>query len=996
MLMPTASEYIPSKTPAWDPSSRTLALSSLGPPSMVSAASIPMEDRDMSWLKDPHFERVRAKLLEKNTVNWKALEFVSVSGDQVHVKDLQLRGERTINIANLQPVVPDMTGDFVTVTAGPMAGKIFKITQEEYDRLTRNVERAGVLEKENSSLRKENREQRARLLEEDDDVGKPLPHPEGRRGRKDSGFALNNVLAFETVEQVNTVKGMCRVYASVFLNLTKTWSKQNHKNKEAMMRALMNNYPVYRQYKEGWVIKEILMEYLENKASGYRQYYKDMPTEVHYLEEACAYCLGKGGDDKATKSQKGKKKKKRTSRRGEDSEDCEMPEINHERARPTTVDPPKPRAKSSKTKERKLAPTQYAIDAGCTARNAQDAPEAATSAACQATGASNPGSAPRQATGTPRPGAASTPCNTAAPRPVAVSEPAAISKPVAAPRPVAVSKPAAVSEPAAISKPVAAPRPVAVSKPAAVSEPAAISKPVAALRPVAASKPAPVPKPVAASSAPTPLPPDNAPNSVPTSDWLKAPEEACFNEIYVQTPPFATITNRTRPSAPSVTEKVQATSEAMATPPIDRVTESDGPGAVKTKSASGKGKSLRNAAPPPAMRTTCSHAAQKRKSDDSQESSRPPAKKQCMDIQRCPHDGCVSIPVDGLTQKLKRTLDKLINGANLTPEHRDKLNVQVHDELRAAVANMAQELDWPLNVDFKSLPDRLTDLEEQIFGLTDNEIVLDLCYLWLSLVKSLQKAGANAEDLSHWEDKRLYDMMRANLHASYYGPMSMKIIEDWFVKTYPQDTTEPKIARIMADVVLEKMIGPLETWWTGMQGWTLTYRQFLDLVAIPGIANILIEDDTGLTPFEVEKLRQDSYSYGVMFHRVTAIHTVAYNTPKDAPRTGEPLRLSRKKVSVATCLLEKLFQCASDKLAIMRLPRMCRYASSCLPGTALNFTAGGTWLEGDITRPPNFVADGAQLKRRYHEIHKIHHMGESGIRTVFTAQEISQYHGFKV
>ncbi|CAA7270369.1 unnamed protein product [Cyclocybe aegerita] len=125
--MPTASEYIPLKTPAWDPSSCTLALSSLGPPSMVSAASIPMEDCDMSWLKDPCFKRVRAKLLEKNTVNWKALEFVSVSGDQVRVKDLQLRGERTIDIANLQPVVPDMTGDFVTVTVGPMAGKIFKV-----------------------------------------------------------------------------------------------------------------------------------------------------------------------------------------------------------------------------------------------------------------------------------------------------------------------------------------------------------------------------------------------------------------------------------------------------------------------------------------------------------------------------------------------------------------------------------------------------------------------------------------------------------------------------------------------------------------------------------------------------------------------------------------------------------------------------------------------------------------------------------------------------
>ncbi|CAA7265993.1 unnamed protein product [Cyclocybe aegerita] len=859
---------------------------------MVSAASIPMEDRDMSWLKDPHFERVHAKLLEKNSVNWKALEFVSVSGDQVHVKDLQLQGEHTIDIANLQPVVPDMTGDFVTVTAGPMAGKIFKdpdnvsltyrtpilldrldherrhrkmleISQEEYDRLTRNAERAGVLEKENSSLRKENWEQQARLSEEDNDVGKPLPHPEGRQGRKDSGFALNNVLAFETVEQVNTVKGMCHVYASVFLNLTKTWSKQNHENKEAMMRALMNDYLVYRQYKEGWVIKEILMEYLENKASGYRQYYKDMPTEVHYLEEARTYCLGKGGNDEATKSQKGKKKKKRTSRRGEDSEDCEMPEINHERARPTTVDPPKPRAKSSKTKERKLAPTQYAIDARRTARNAQDAPEAATSTARQATGALNPGSAPCQAARTPQPGAASAPRNAAAPRPVTISKPAAISKPVAALRPVAASRP------------VATPRPVAVSKP------------VTAPRPVTASKPAPVPKPVTASSTPTPLPPDNAPNSVPTSDWLEAPEEACFDEIYMQTPPFVTITNRTRPSVPSVTEKVQAASEAMATLPIDHATESDGPGAVKTKSASGKGKSLQDAAPPLATCTTRSHAAQKRKSDDLQELSRPPAKKQRMDIQRCPHDGCVSIPVDGLTQKLKRTLDKLVNGANLTLEYRDKLNVQVHDKLRAAVANMAQELDWPLNVDFKSLPDHLTDLEEQIFGLTDNEIVLDLCYPWLSLVKSLQKAGANAEDLSHWEDKRLYDMMRANLHTGYYGPMSMKIIKDWFVKTYPQDTTEPKIARIMADVILEKMIGLLETWWTGMQGWTLTYCQFLDLVAIPGIANILIEDNMRLTPFEVEKLRQDSYSYGVMFHCITAIH--------DAPRTGELLRLSRKK-----------------------------------------------------------------------------------------------------
>ncbi|CAA7268654.1 unnamed protein product [Cyclocybe aegerita] len=490
-----------------------------------------------------------------------------------------------------------------------------------------------------------------------------------------------------------------------------------------------------------------------------------------------------------------------------------------------------------------------------TACNAQDALEAATSTAHQATGALNPGSAPRQAAGTPRPGAASAPHNTAALRPVA------------APRPVAVSKPAAISEPATISKPVTAPRPVAAS------EPATISKPVTAPRPVAASKPAPIPKPVAASSTLTPLPPDNAPNSVPTSDWLKAPEEACFDEIYVQTPPFATITNRTRPSALKVTEKVQATSEAMATPPIDRATEPDGPGAMKTKSASGKGKSLRNAAPPPAMRTTCSHAAQKRKSDDSQELSRPPAKKQCMDIQRCPHAGCVSIPTDGLTQKLKRTLDKLVNSANLTLEYRDKLNVQVHDELRVAVANMAQELDWPMNVDFKSLPDYL-------------------CYLWLSLVESLQKVGANAEDLSHWEDKRLYNMMCANLHASYYRPMSMKIIEDWFVKTYPQDTMEPKIAHIMADVILEKMIRPLEAWWTGMQGWTLTYCQFLDLVAIPGIANILIEDDTGLTPFEVEKLCQDSYSYGVMFHRVTAIH--------DALRTGEPLRLSRKKLTDTT------------------------------------------------------------------------------------------------
>ncbi|KAJ3477067.1 hypothetical protein NLJ89_g12436 [Agrocybe chaxingu] len=116
-----------SQTPAWDPSSRTPAPSSLGLPSMVSAASIPTEDRDMSWLKDPRFARVRAKLLEKNTVNWKPLEFVSVSGDQVRVKDLQLLRERVIDIANLQPVVPDTIGEFSTVTNGPLAGKIFRI-----------------------------------------------------------------------------------------------------------------------------------------------------------------------------------------------------------------------------------------------------------------------------------------------------------------------------------------------------------------------------------------------------------------------------------------------------------------------------------------------------------------------------------------------------------------------------------------------------------------------------------------------------------------------------------------------------------------------------------------------------------------------------------------------------------------------------------------------------------------------------------------------------
>ncbi|CAA7267816.1 unnamed protein product [Cyclocybe aegerita] len=140
--MPTTSQYMPSKTPAWEPSSHTLALSSLGLPSMVPAASIPMEDRDMLWLKDSRFEGVCVKLLEKNTVNWKVLELVSVSGDQVRVKDLQLWGEHTIDIANLQPVVPDMVGDFVTVTAGPMAGNIFKV--RSVDQETCTIQKCGT------------------------------------------------------------------------------------------------------------------------------------------------------------------------------------------------------------------------------------------------------------------------------------------------------------------------------------------------------------------------------------------------------------------------------------------------------------------------------------------------------------------------------------------------------------------------------------------------------------------------------------------------------------------------------------------------------------------------------------------------------------------------------------------------------------------------------------------------------------------------------------
>jgi hypothetical protein len=79
-------------------------------------------------------------------------------------------------------------------------------------------------------------------------------------------------------------------------------------------------------------------------------------------------------------------------------------------------------------------------------------------------------------------------------------------------------------------------------------------------------------------------------------------------------------------------------------------------------------------------------------------------------------------------------------------------------------ASMADN-DWPLEIDFEGLPDRIFKLKAEITGVFANEFVLDDSAAWKIFVKNLKSAECNLREFRQVSEWGKFRAVGSNSHA---------------------------------------------------------------------------------------------------------------------------------------------------------------------------------------------------------------------------------------
>ena len=89
-------------------------------------------------------------------------------------------------------------------------------------------------------------------------------------------------------------------------------------------------------------------------------------------------------------------------------------------------------------------------------------------------------------------------------------------------------------------------------------------------------------------------------------------------------------------------------------------------------------------------------------------------------------------------------------------------------EGESEIPNLRREAvdnDWPLEIDFKALPSRVTDLSGDIIALFYNEIVLANSASWKSFVRCLVDSKTSLAKFARLGDIDKFGMVREHIHA---------------------------------------------------------------------------------------------------------------------------------------------------------------------------------------------------------------------------------------
>lgn len=77
----------------------------------------------------------------------------------------------------------------------------------------------------------------------------------------------------------------------------------------------------------------------------------------------------------------------------------------------------------------------------------------------------------------------------------------------------------------------------------------------------------------------------------------------------------------------------------------------------------------------------------------------------------------------------------------------------------------ASDNNWPLQIDFESLPDRIIELKPEITGIISNEFVLDDSPAWKKFVENLKAADCKLTDFSNITTWSKFRAVGSNAHA---------------------------------------------------------------------------------------------------------------------------------------------------------------------------------------------------------------------------------------
>ncbi|CAA7270370.1 unnamed protein product [Cyclocybe aegerita] len=627
----------------------------------------------------------------------------------------------------------------------------------------------------------------------------------------------------------NATQGVVRAYARLLLDIQKPFAQQKTSQFQAMKKALVKKYPIFHQYEGAWIILSMTTVVLKGSSKQWRKDQKLLPKTIAHCERTCKHIksLAKkdSDDDMALEDVE------------VDLDENEEANVDDSGAPSNTTAPP---AEEPLRRRHKCGPAPGYKKAGPT-----DANPALTNGESSTTN-TQPATAPQAGSTNANPMSTNGKSSTANLQPASTTmtvQPAIPIEPIVAAKPnnTTIQPIVSTTTPAATSSSLV-PAESLISA-ATEGETAAPTKP---------------PNPQSRGKQTT----DNTSAAEAVTVAPETPAEAINSK--------AAATTKCRPGRPRATG-VKA--------------KDDKP--KQKKAVQPKEKKLTNGVPRPQRNTRSRPAVdkgdqvtlntnKKRQNDDADTTNDSQAsKKQHIDKEMCPWDGCLAIPEkETRTPNLQAALDKLGQGQNIDADQKDRLQQKVHNELRAMVAEIPEQLGWPMDVTFENMPERVKNLKDAMYHLMDNHI-----------------RGATARNVADWGEEGLRDVIKDNAHSGYYGPRGSKIIEEAFYALFKAKDIRGLLAgtldNIISDGLKEVSVGGVDRkWWLGLRGLDLTDQQFLDVLLVPHVANILIMEDMQDKETEADGLHRKPADYGRIFHDILK--------PNNIARTNEPLRFGRK------------------------------------------------------------------------------------------------------